>query len=688
MTFAEQITLLLLNEESGYFEPIPEWRMQCVMAGAVLMDLALLDRIDTDASKLVLVDASPTGDDLLDKTLAEIVAAKDDPQVTQYWIEKVALNAHDIFLDSLDRLTESGVLAHDDGGFWTLSHRTKAASRKSAATKSSSESSDDVKLRIFTVIYGDDIPDPHDIAVIALVEACEVFGLMLGPEEYEEVKERIELICRLDLIGRSVAEAVKASFKAPRTGPAIAKRQIPTMKISSALFSKALWAGNIPKFIAEQSEKLGSVFRMSVAGKETFVLASADINRWINRRGRLYLRSKEYLESFLQMWGLSRTVASMDGADHYRMRKSMRDGVARSVVEDRLLELYSLARDYMSRLEVGRKYEVEFVCQRMISEQISNFTVSVDMEDYYDDVYDYEARALMVYVYSVLPKFLIRTPKMKRKRERIMELYAKIHGSHSPAQRVGKRRDLVDDLLDLHAADPQFLPETDIGFAFIAALIAGHYSGSELSFAMYCFLTEHDVRERIIAEADEIFGHGDPTHEDLKRADFDVTRRFIMEVIRLYNIIPGQNRQTMNGFTLDGVDIPPRTNVLVAHTAPHYHEENFKDATKFDVERYLPPRDEHKKPGAYQPFGVGTHTCLGQRWTEFQLIMNVLLIAHHLELEMVPENYKLKISPMPKLKPNKKFKFRIKAIRHPLTERSKASVEKVASDEMASQAAD
>ena len=46
MRLAEEFLLLLLNEETGYFVPISEWKMSCALAGGILMDLALENRID------------------------------------------------------------------------------------------------------------------------------------------------------------------------------------------------------------------------------------------------------------------------------------------------------------------------------------------------------------------------------------------------------------------------------------------------------------------------------------------------------------------------------------------------------------------------------------------------------------------------------------------------------------------
>ena len=70
LRFAEEIMLLLLDDENGRFAAAARPAVDLALAGGVLMDLALESRIDTDVHKLVLIDAKPTGDDLLDPVLA------------------------------------------------------------------------------------------------------------------------------------------------------------------------------------------------------------------------------------------------------------------------------------------------------------------------------------------------------------------------------------------------------------------------------------------------------------------------------------------------------------------------------------------------------------------------------------------------------------------------------------------
>ena len=309
----------------------------------------------------------------------------------------------------------------------------------------------------------------------------------------------------------------------------------------------------------------------------------------------------------------------------------------------------------------------EMTCQRWIGRQIARLNLSIDPPvEILDGLLEFQARALLVYIVRVLPEIALRTPAMRRAHAAVLALYAEIHAGHSPRQRKDKRRDLVDDLMDIHRTDPQFLPETDLEFALVAPLIAGQYVGSAMSFALYELMTHPDLYERIAAEADALFKNGNPTADDLDMQSIDVTHRFVMENLRLHPVIPVQYRTAANAFEVDGKLVPARSKIMVAYPAAHHMAENFDEPDRFDIDRYLPPRNEHRKRGAYHPFGVGTHTCLGQRFTELMMVADLLLVAHHLELEMVPDNYKLTLSPLPKFSPDRKFKFRVKRIRNPI----------------------
>ena len=167
LRFAEEIMLLLLDDEGGEFLHVSDWSLRCALAGAVLMDLALENRIDTDLKQLVLVDATPVGDDLLDPTLARIAEATETHDAA-HWVHQTARHADQIRERALERLIEHGILQRQEESFlWVFKSRRYPAVDGKADRE--------VKLRIMSVLFSDEIPDPRDIVIVCLAEACGIF---------------------------------------------------------------------------------------------------------------------------------------------------------------------------------------------------------------------------------------------------------------------------------------------------------------------------------------------------------------------------------------------------------------------------------------------------------------------------------------------------------------------------------
>ena len=662
----EELILLMLDESSGYLEMVPGWDFSCVMSGAVIADLALENRIDTDLQSLYLLDSTPTGDRLLDPTLEEISKAKDHSD-TQYWIEKTTVRSEDIVSLTLERLVDKGVLDYESGGFWTLS---RSVSRSGMYPSADGALRKEAKARILNVVLNNDIPDPRDVILVGLMHTCDGFKLLLSEEDYREKLERIETVAGMDLVGRSVATAVKDSTIKPMTRRVLPTKPIPKLPVADILRGHGLLTGNIPKAMCSVFEKHGPVVRapISMDGQGVVALMGPDCNNWVNKEGRFYLRSKDYIQGLEGVFGASRTLPGMDGAEHHKMRKSLRSAYSRASLATRLPELISHCRESVATWNEGDEFGATKTFQHYMSKQVSHLTMGVDCSHFIDDLLAYEHRALVTHVQGALPKFMMSTPKMKRSRKYVRELLDSIHAAHTPAQRRGKPPNVADAILELHRNDPQFLPETDITFPFVAAMVASIYLGSALAFAIYAMVRDPDLHAGIREEADSLFGgNREPEAEDFGNLDnIDITHRLFLESERLYPVIPWQLRTVMNQCVVNGFELLPKTRLLICHTATHYSGDLFPDPLKFDIDRYLPDRREHMKPGAYAPYGLGTHTCLGHRWLELQMVVNLLVIAHHVELQMLPANYEMRMNPFPTSAPRKTLKFRVAKVRHPV----------------------
>ena len=200
LRFAEEIMLLLLHDHEGKFARVSGWSLDYALAGGVLMDLALLNRIDTDLTHLILIDDTPTGDSLLDATLADI-AKSDDRRDARFWVERTAGYAEDIRERSLSRLIDRGILERrDDRILWVF------RSRRYPVVDGRAER--EVKLRIMGVLFSDDIPEPRDVVIICLADACGILKELLSRREHEQAASRIEQVRKLDLIGQAMSQAI------------------------------------------------------------------------------------------------------------------------------------------------------------------------------------------------------------------------------------------------------------------------------------------------------------------------------------------------------------------------------------------------------------------------------------------------------------------------------------------------
>ena len=654
LSLPEELVLMLLNEENGYFHQVPGWDLNCAVIGAVLAELSLLSRIDTDMESLFLVDQTETGNPALDPILQEI-ASEPVQRNAQYWIERLASHAESIIDLTLDRLVNLKILDHHDGGFYTLA-------RTGWQTELYSNSIEDtagefIKLRIMRYIFTDAIPNPRDIIIICLVNTCDVFRFMFQLDE--EAEERIKSICQMDLIGRSIAAAVVHHQASPLLQHSHLTKQIPAVPLRQLLLNPHVRDGNVPALFADLTQQYGPVFEIRPPfAKPMIFIAGPQTNHWVHRHGRMYLRARDYFADFEKVYGASGVLPSLDGGDHFRLRKAMGPAYSRGRLVAQLDQLYQYTRTYMANWTVGDSYSAKRLCRRMINAQISPLSVTVDTQDLIDDLIKYKERALTTHIMKALPKFMLKTPSMKRRAKAVDTLLERVQSVHTPAQRAGCPRNLADDWLSLHASDPQFVPESNLRFALSAALIASVYLGDALSFAVYAMASQPALYDRIRREADALFENGDPDGEAFTPAAIDVTHRFLMECMRMYPIVPMSMRDVMNACVVEGYELPVGSRIFIAQTAPHYMDDVFPDPFTFDIDRYRPPRNEHRSPG-YAPYGLGTHTCLGSRWMELQLTVNVLMIAHYFTLEVSPANYKLRFSPLPSMKPSKKLKFHI-----------------------------
>ncbi|MGE0222703.1 MAG: GPP34 family phosphoprotein [Acetobacteraceae bacterium] len=196
LTLADEIVVLMLDDTVGEIKPGCMSVAGVAIAGGILMELALLGRIDTDLKSLYIVNPEPVGDALLDATLKEI-AAEPAQQPSAWWIDQLSTRHGDFVEQILGRLVASGILREEERRFlWVFSRR--------AYPQVSGREEREAKARLMQVLFNDEVPDPRDTLLLGLAKSTGVLSAILTADELDKATPRINEVAALEEIGRSV----------------------------------------------------------------------------------------------------------------------------------------------------------------------------------------------------------------------------------------------------------------------------------------------------------------------------------------------------------------------------------------------------------------------------------------------------------------------------------------------------
>ena len=422
------------------------------------------------------------------------------------------------------------------------------------------------------------------------------------------------------------------------------------------------------QFFVQSYRKYGSVARLSILGQKYVLISGIEAANFMGtREGRDCLRSKEFWQGLVSEYGATRVLTGEDGDGHKELRDVMRHGYSKESIKGRYNELVDITDRALKRdWPIGKEVPVLEAMQYMVVDQLGTILTGAAPLEYVKDI-----RTTILYILNVLvtrqrPKILLQRPQYKKAKARVFEL-----GEAMIAQaksRFGKikdeERNLIDDIYAAHVNTPHIMPANDLIVTVTGPYAAGLDTVANTTAAItYTVLKYPGVKERIYAEVDALFAEG-PVDEDGLLKRLPALSGAIMETMRLYPIAVAQMRTATKDFVFEGHQIKEGEMVYLGTSVPHFMDEYYPDAKKFDIDRYQKPRAEHLKAGAYSPYGRGPHTCLGKSLAEVQIALSMARLFHKLDLELESPDYVLKTKTAPTPGPSTDFKVRVKGFRH------------------------
>ncbi|WP_327586640.1 GPP34 family phosphoprotein [Nonomuraea sp. NBC_00507] len=201
VTIAEELLLLAYKEDGKPL--INSTQLDPALAGAILAELAVADRVELSNKKLTLKDPAPVGDDELDATLTRIAAERKD-RTPQWWVQR--LHSAKLRTRLLTKLASAGVLTEERGkvlGLFPITRWLEAQPGVEA----------NVRERISAVLAGAD-PDARTAVLIAIMHAAKLDRKAFPGTSKARVKEIAEGAWAGDAVAKTIASINAAAMAA------------------------------------------------------------------------------------------------------------------------------------------------------------------------------------------------------------------------------------------------------------------------------------------------------------------------------------------------------------------------------------------------------------------------------------------------------------------------------------------
>jgi hypothetical protein len=208
LTLIDQLTLLALDDHKGDLIP-DSTTFSYALAGALILELALEEKIDFSGEYVKIKDKSRTGDAILDQFLKIIDESKKERKVKS-WIDRIGQKSDQIKKDTLVKLIDQRILEKREEKILWVFNVDKYPTQNP-------KPENQLRGRLFDIVINHHTPDLKEIMILNLVESCRLEREVFGKEHAKVFKKEMKRIKEDDQISSSVNKSIKEISEAINT---------------------------------------------------------------------------------------------------------------------------------------------------------------------------------------------------------------------------------------------------------------------------------------------------------------------------------------------------------------------------------------------------------------------------------------------------------------------------------------
>lgn len=329
-----------------------------------------------------------------------------------------------------------------------------------------------------------------------------------------------------------------------------------------------------------------------------------------------------------------------DGADHRHQRRTIQPAFSRTSVRGYTQAIVEEAERRFAAWQPGVAVPADEEMSDFVATVVLRSLFSVDLPPAV--VRDIRRTLSLIsgrlFTGTVFPEVLTSLPTPANRRfEAAMERFHAVIDGLIQDRRAdpGSEPDVLDILLKAtHPDTGRPFTDQEIRGEFLILIFAAlETTSTSLTWAVYETATRPEVQQRLYDEALSVLD-GQPLTYDRVR-ELSYTRKVVDETLRLHASMLS-TRRARHDVVLAGTLVPAGSEVGYSPRAMHRNPATYADPHLFDPERTASGPGQAPPPGAYFPWGLGPHRCVGEHLAATTMTVALAALAARWQLRIAP----------------------------------------------------
>uniref|UniRef100_A0A0E0AKM0 Cytochrome P450 n=1 Tax=Oryza glumipatula TaxID=40148 RepID=A0A0E0AKM0_9ORYZ len=414
---------------------------------------------------------------------------------------------------------------------------------------------------------------------------------------------------------------------------------------------RALCSNTDYQWYQDRIKKYGPVFKMSLFGSPTVLMAGPAANHFVFSNQDLIFTQTKAINTII-----GRSILTLSGEELKQVRGALQGYLRPEMVTKYMRKMDEEVRRHIDLNWVGHKtVKVAPLAKRLTFDIICSVVFGQGIGPIREALAtDFETLVQALLSLPVNIPFTKFNKGLSASR-RIRKVLRQIAREREAALQQGHSSsadDFFTYMLVLRSEGTHSLTVEDIVDNAIVLLTAGYGNSAVLiTFLLRYLANDPDILRKITEEQEEIASSRGPneplTWDDVSRMKY--TWKVALETLRTVPPIFGSFRTAIKDIEYQGYHIPKGWKVFTAQSITHLDGNFFNDPVKFDPTRF--DNQTSIPPYCFVPFGGGPRMCPGNEFarTETLVTMHYLVRQFRWKLCCKEEGYRKDPLPMPVL---------------------------------------